>query len=785
MRPAAQRALAALVAVLLLRVLFGLAFGLALPPWESYDEPPHFAYALQIARFGRLPSDDDPDPSPERIQPPLYYLVLAGALRLSGSALEGYRPPEQNPYFAYGTAGLNYALHPLRIAPADRAIEVSLLFTRFVTLLITLPGVAFAYRAARAVWRGGGWGRRSGLPIMVAAIVALWPQAIFNSSVVSNDGPALLFGALVTWLILALRPREGQRWALLRLIAALGAVLIGMLVKLNLILLAVPVVLAALLTVSPLLIVSVLGLGAASLTGALLLLQTNPAILIPLFRQDGSGNSFFSTMLNRLADPGLGTFLGQSVEYGLNSSFGLFGWGNIPLPGAVQAVYVAVIGVGALGLLALVVRAALRRADRGLFGRPAQWLLLMAVVGAVLAGALVLAVFYMSIHLVPGRYLLPALPAFAILLLLGWRALRLRRVLWAALPLLVSIDLIIPVAVIGPPFEIPPAVAEVDIPNRIPGADPNVAAGAELAPGIFLLGWALPAPEVYVGEDFTLDLYVRAVARPTDRIVYKVEVVGPDGEGYALLETIPGAGTYLSTDWTPGRLFRDRVMVRIRQDYPTPGIGYFRVSLMSQPPIIPYSGGIVQLPAPAGALSQPPRYAQFGRVVVHNRAVPGLLIPSAQAALFRDGLLLRGMSLSLPDRRTLRLDLTWEVRARLPDGTLFVHVRCGDACPTPGSLLAAQKDSPPRGGLSPTSIWLPGEFVTDPVLVALPDALPEGTYPIQIGWYDSTGAAPVRWPIRYAAAIRAADDILGVGTLSVAADGSRSVQTTYPGTPPP
>jgi hypothetical protein len=41
----------------------------------------------------------------------------------------------------------------------------------------------------------------------------------------------------------------------------------------------------------------------------------------------------------------------------------------------------------------------------------------------------------------------------------------------------------------------------------------------------------------------------------------------------------------------------------------------------------------------------------------------------------------------------------------------------------------------PRGGAYPTTRWRPGEVVVDPYAIILPDDLPPGEYPVEVGLY--------------------------------------------------
>ena len=50
--------------------------------------------------------------------------------------------------------------------------------------------------------------------------------------------------------------------------------------------------------------------------------------------------------------------------------------------------------------------------------------------------------------------------------------------------------------------------------------------------------------------------------------------------------------------------------------------------------------------------------------------------------------------------------------------------------------MVAQRDSPPRGGLAPTTLWLPGDAILDDYAIDLPASLPAGDYRVEVGLYD-------------------------------------------------
>ncbi len=100
---------------------------------------------------------------------------------------------------------------------------------------------------------------------------------------------------------------------------------------------------------------------------------------------------------------------------------------------------------------------------------------------------------------------------------------------------------------------------------------------------------------------------------------------------------------------------------------------------------------------------------------------------------------LRGFSLQ-PDPvqagEEIELTLFWEADgpAQRPY-TVFTHLtnETGD--------LVAQQDNWPVNGQWPPTCWQAGEWIVDPYIILLPDDLPEGSYNLDVGLYDSkTGA---------------------------------------------
>ena len=86
----------------------------------------------------------------------------------------------------------------------------------------------------------------------------------------------------------------------------------------------------------------------------------------------------------------------------------------------------------------------------------------------------------------------------------------------------------------------------------------------------------------------------------------------------------------------------------------------------------------------------------------------------------------------------ININLTWESLALAEESyTIFVHLI------DPGNFPQISLDYTPLGGSMPTHLWipkwLPGQRMTDPYLMEIPETLPPGTYFIEVGVYEMIG----------------------------------------------
>ncbi|RMF30405.1 MAG: hypothetical protein D6759_12020, partial [Chloroflexi bacterium] len=195
-------------------VALGWAYGLVIPPFENLDEIEHFGVVRYVADTGRLPVHGTPDAKAyayrqEASQPPLYYLLSAGLVRLLGlRADDALRFLRFNPYVACGSVALpfDYNRAILYHDPEGEAYPwqgtlLMLHLLRAWSTLLQTATVVGVYAIARFAFP-----HRPGLPALAAAIVAFNPQFLQVASGVNNDN---LVTPLATWgLYLLLRARQ-------------------------------------------------------------------------------------------------------------------------------------------------------------------------------------------------------------------------------------------------------------------------------------------------------------------------------------------------------------------------------------------------------------------------------------------------------------------------------------------------------------------------------------------------------------------------------------------------
>jgi 4-amino-4-deoxy-L-arabinose transferase-like glycosyltransferase len=701
-----------LLLILLTRLAVGLAFTVIVPPWEADNEESHFAYARYLARHNTLtlnPADPDAADIWEKFQPPLYYNLVALALR--GFDLSDDYRPTAYPYLANGDVGIVRAVPLVNPTPGQQQIIWALYAGRLMSGLLSASGVVWMWLLTRRLWP-----RRPALVGLATLTYAFWPQHLFVGSVISNDALLIALCAMTLYGVVELLT-TGFHWRF-ALLATLG-VMAALLTKVNALSLLPLVGLAIVISFSRArhfrwwqgpLALGVIGLALAATFNAL----TSLAFV--------SQHVLRGDTLTRFAQfafaPENGALLTQASAFGYRTFFASFGWGNVEI---FEWAYRMWNMAGALAVLGWGVGL-----GRWLSARPAHTphkllcalLALLIGLGWALPAALVVA--SRNPFVFTGRYMLTTLPALACLLALGWQAVLLNPWRVWVLRLFAIGGVVLGWAIPG--FAVTPLYAQPYLLNKA-DASYDVPLRVVYQDQIELLGYrSLGA--VYPGEEVALTLCWQAVAPIPQHYTLQLTVVGADGQGYGQTRTYPGAGQYPTGNWAVRQPFCETYRVRVTPNYPAPSVGAISVMWLEGE-----AGPELAARNEAETLSTPEAIVPL---VVHSRA-PAPRLETPVRYYFGENIWLTSYAFTpTPEGDGGRVDLRWETTRALPnDYVVFVHLR-----DTPTNAVGVG-DSEPLNGAYPTHWWLPGESLIDSHWVRLTAgyATPTPVLKIYVGLY--------------------------------------------------
>ncbi len=254
-----------------------------------------------------------------------------------------------------------------------------------------------------------------------------------------------------------------------------------------------------------------------------------------------------------------------------------------------------------------------------------------------------------------------------------------------------------------------------------PGLTPLAGAGGAAD----LLAYDLPQRAVTAGDFVPLTLALRAPEGTADYFVPVVRV----GE---LTFPFTTDSHVTSPQWLPGEVIVERFDFALPHDLPG---GVYPVAVALKNLSADTTGPEIAL----GELTVTGQKAplDYSRLLANFRQRIGLVGATARVGGQRRSAV---WTEPLPARPgdTVHLRLRWQSLAPAEDSyTVFVHLI--DAANRP--LVAL--DYTPLGGSAPTHLWipkwLPGQRLTDPYRLVLPDELPPGEYYIEVGLYEMVG----------------------------------------------
>lgn len=403
--------------------------------------------------------------------------------------------------------------------------------------------------------------------------------------------------------------------------------------------------------------------------------------------------------------------------------WGAFGWGNVQQPEAAYTVFAVLCALAVMGALLGWRRAA-----------PPTRTVLSVLLGlgvAILLLPTYRAIAYQDPALLPGRYLMPALSGYAVLLAFGLQrifgakpaatfALAAAAALWAAL---------VPITVIAPRYR-----AQITAPAKNDAVILRFGDVAEItqvtAETLYLQD--REGPRQYARVRLTWRA-LRATAEP---FAAAITVVGFDAEPLGSVVVHPQRGNYPSTIWTPGATFTDEYDVLLQKPCARlPALGRIDVALIATttdaitgevrveerlratdsagtavtPIIGRFKIDAPKLPYPIHWLE--PRVRFDGAIGLRDTAVPSTTTPGSALIV------------------TANYDLLTPL-AR--DATVFVH-----ALDAAGALVA-QDDHAPFHGDYPSNLWDPGDCAHETFVLNIPQTA-QGKLRLVTGWYDAAG----------------------------------------------
>ncbi len=568
-----------LVAYLALAALYNAA----VPLGEGPDEAGHAAYAFFLARERRLPLQAGAAGGPARDevpgeghQPPLAYILAAPAALWLAPAERSFDLPG-NPRFVWlGGGERNAAAHGTReLWPYDAQVWAWRLM-RGVSALAGAATVALTFALARRICPD-----RPEVAVLAAALVAFNPQVLFLSALVSND---LLLAALCMAVLVVLSdatPHGRQADDDAR--GSIGAgrqLLVGALLGL-----------ALLTKQSAMILLPLVGLWAAMLAwrggagwGERLARLGSSCLLIGLPALAICGWWYLRNW-RLYGDPlGLAVFRAEFASAPFawgeprawldalwtvhRSSWGVFGWMNLPGPDLASWIFAALCVVGVLAL-ALTLRGA-ARADGT--ARALVFPALLLALGLAWLVSFALAAGQVAWQ---GRLLFPAAGAAALLLALGLGRLARGPILWLGLAALALYALWLPFGVIRPAY--PPQV--IALADGLALSDSRL--DARLAyrdePGAALRA-ARFAPTARASETVRLTLVWQALSRQNRDWEVFVHLVDADGTIVAEVDEQPRGGALPMTQWVRGDWLRDEKALALPANL-APGTYELRVGL--------------------------------------------------------------------------------------------------------------------------------------------------------------------------------------------------------------
>lgn len=729
------------IGIVVLHLCLGVVYSVVTPLWESFDEWGHYPYVEYIARERALPHKPLVETNDETHQPPLYYVL--GAFAISWIDTTDGTKRVENRYSVHrgGRGGMSFYLRSPDERFPYRGTALAAHITRLVSVLLGTVPVLTTYLIASTLFPD-----RKGLALGAMAVSAFWPQLLFMGGVINNDIAVTAFASLVLLFLVRMLVQSPRPLTMLGLGLSLGAALLSKRNGLALVPFAVGVVIVIAFVrrrdgkVSWALLVGALLLSAGLVLGLLWWLRDLRGLYL----------GHLSRIVSILSHPGqlrqlrwgrlpsglyfcLATFFASFGHLLLGVEPWIYGFVAVVCLIALLGVFAFFAGrffagrffadrrsgrITRIGIMILVFHVLV------ILAAPAYRVLTQGgdpvdpiVVDSIQSGSPLL--FSKGVFLFQGRFVLPAISSFSVLLVLGLASLvpeTFQTALLAGVSLaLLAFSAMAPFRYIRPAYAAPTQLSASQLREMDYGLD------IEFGDKIKLLGYEMAASEARSNTEASVTLYWRCLREMKEDYGLSIQILGTNAQVYGTLQVHPGHGNFPTSVWEKGDTFRETYRVPVVQDVPTPSLAYFKVSFLPSE-----SSGDTLPPLNADGN---PTGAAFGQLVVRAYQEPQVKDRTYYELAEKIGLV--GYRIDSRADGEVRITLFWQALTNVErDYTVFIHLldKEGD--------LVGQRDSQPNNGLSPTSIWKAGEVIEDEHVISLSPATKGGRYSVRVGLYD-------------------------------------------------
>ncbi len=692
------------IAVLIVAHLV-LAAGFATaPPFEGADELEHYRYIRTLAQTGQLP---DPNASwgGQYHQAPFYFLVMV-PFRLGLDDPDfGQISARSNPFSGYalsapGNDNKNSLLHrQAELFPAEGSDSARIAYRmRLITIMFSLGTLAASYATFHNLWP-----QRPDLRMLAMSVVAFHPHLAQVNGMISNDNLLIVFATSTLALLVWMERTGWSRWRA----AGLGVILgLALLTKVNGMFLALPVGVAVLSNLRQRWRYAVLILMLVALIAGWWYLRNWVEY------GDPTGGSVLFT----LTQPGEAIATGKLVpakgwprlRFAYETFWARFADGRISAPRIVHDFYnmlVIVVGAGLVLKVGRHVRSVTKSRHV-----PSELERVQTNVIVVFSVAWALLLVYYSSRAwsgVQGRYLLPGIAGWAVLIAWGVDALapcRARH--WIARVLAAVLGVIAFVSLFGyylSAYAVSHGNASAEVHYSFEGI-------------ATINGFEPATMRAYPGERISFTLSWVALDSTEKNLLSYLHSVESD---VVRRDSYPATGNLLSTDWMPGDSWAEHYVVDIPADA-EPGQAYLLVAGLYDP--------VSELTLMAFNANGEPVTPIVGRIAINRPDSP----PFDSSYRFGDQVELAPPRIEYADS-ALVLCLTWRASRTMDvDYSLFVHVR------DEHGTLIGQYDGA-VGDTYPTGVWAQGEVIDQCITLTLP-VLPDGGG-VALGLYNLTDLA--------------------------------------------